>query len=121
MNESSRVDSYIDKLAEPTKSRVILLRDTINSVAGKYEQDTKWNQPAFFGKTIIVVYGGHKEHVALYVTYSTLAAFKDKLKGYKTGKGSVQFPNDKELPIELIKDMVAYRMKEFEDKGVLWL
>jgi len=121
MNQSPRVDSYIEKLAEPTKSRVVLLRNAIESIASKYMQDTKWNQPAFYGKTIIVIYGGHKEHVALYVTYSTLLAFKDKLDGYKIGKGSVQFPNDKELPIQLIKDMVAYRMKEYEDQGALWL
>jgi uncharacterized protein YdhG (YjbR/CyaY superfamily) len=41
-----------------------------------------------------------------------MEAFKEELKAYKTGKGSVQFPIEKPLPIDLISRIVKYRVEE---------
>jgi uncharacterized protein YdhG (YjbR/CyaY superfamily) len=41
-----------------------------------------------------------------------MEAFKDELSQYKTGKGSVQFPLDQPLPLDLIRRIVEFRVKE---------
>jgi len=51
-------------------------------------------------------------------TPSGIEAFKDELKVYKNAKGSVQFPIDKPLPIELISRIVKYRVEENLKKPV---
>lgn len=38
--------------------------------------------------------------------------FEEKLKEYKTSKGAIQFPNNKPLPIELITEIVKFRVQE---------
>jgi uncharacterized protein YdhG (YjbR/CyaY superfamily) len=43
---------------------------------------------------------------------SGLEAFKEDLKPYKSGKGSVQFPLDQPLPTDLIRRIVEFRVAE---------
>ncbi len=69
---------------------------------------------------ILVIFAGYKHHMNLVATPSTKQAFEDRLTGYKTGKGSVQLPYDQDLPTELIKEMAAYRLTEYQNRGVKW-
>ena len=48
----------------------------------------------------------------LYPTPSGIDAFKSELSKYESAKGSVQFPIEKPLPIELIKKIVKFRVEE---------
>jgi uncharacterized protein YdhG (YjbR/CyaY superfamily) len=43
-------------------------------------------------------------------------AFKKELSGYKSAKGSVQFPIDEPLPLPLIRRIVEFRVKENLEK-----
>src|SRR5690554_482269 len=53
---------------------------------------------------------------AYYATLTGHDEFKEQLSDYKQGKGSVQFPLNEKLPIELIADIVRFRVKENEKK-----
>jgi uncharacterized protein YdhG (YjbR/CyaY superfamily) len=50
-----------------------------------------------------------------------MEAFKDELAKYATGKGSIQFPDDKLLPKALIRKIAALRVKELREKDVRWM
>lgn len=52
---------------------------------------------------------GYKNHVGLYPHPTTMEYFARELRNYKKGKGSVQFPIDRPLPVELIVCMIRYR------------
>jgi uncharacterized protein YdhG (YjbR/CyaY superfamily) len=45
-----------------------------------------------------------------------MEAFKEELSGYKSAKGSVQFPINEPLPLLLIRRIVEYRVKENLEK-----
>jgi len=60
----------------------------------------------------LVHYAGYTGHIGLYPAPSGLERFGDEIARYKRGKGSVRFPLDEELPIELIRRIVAFRIEE---------
>lgn len=65
----------------------------------------------------LVHFAGFAHHVGFYPTPGTLVAFDAELATYKQGKGSVQFPHDQPLPLELVRRMVRARVAEVEAKA----
>lgn len=62
----------------------------------------------------LVYFGGYEHHVGFYATPNGHEAFRAEFAKYKQGKGSVQFPNDQPLPIELVKRVVRYRREQIQ-------
>jgi uncharacterized protein YdhG (YjbR/CyaY superfamily) len=60
----------------------------------------------------LVHFAGYRGHIGFYPVPTGVAAFKKELAPYVQGKGSVQFPLDRPLPYELVKKIVAFRVKE---------
>ena len=58
----------------------------------------------------LVHFAGYEKHIGFYPTGRGMEPFREELSGFKTGKGSVQFPLDRPLPEELIRRMVASRV-----------
>jgi uncharacterized protein YdhG (YjbR/CyaY superfamily) len=65
---------------------------------------------------MLVYFAGYKAHVGFYPTPSGIKNFLPKLKGYKCSKAAVQFPIDQPLPESIIKEIVAFRIKENASK-----
>lgn len=59
----------------------------------------------------LVHFAGFKNHIGFYPQPEGIEAFKEKLTGYKTSKGTVQFPHNKPLPTDLIREMVKFRVE----------
>jgi uncharacterized protein YdhG (YjbR/CyaY superfamily) len=57
-------------------------------------------------------FAGFKRHIGFYATPSGHATFAKELSGYKQCKGSVQFPLDQPLPLDLIARIVRFRVAE---------
>jgi uncharacterized protein YdhG (YjbR/CyaY superfamily) len=65
-------------------------------------------------KKPLVYYGAFTNHICLYTTPNTNEHFQEKLKGYKQGRGSIQLPNDKDLPIGLINEKILFKKNEID-------
>lgn len=63
------------------------------------------------GKPLVYI-GGFKKHVGFYATPNGHEAFTKEFAEYKQGKGSVQFPLDQPLPVDLIKRVIHYRKEQ---------
>jgi uncharacterized protein YdhG (YjbR/CyaY superfamily) len=50
----------------------------------------------------------------LFPTASVIEKFKGELKGYTISKGTIQFPTDKPLPADLIRNMVQARIEQIK-------
>ena len=68
-------------------------------------------------KQVLVYFAGCKNHVGFYPTASGIYVFKDEISKYKWAKGSVQFPYDKPLPLDLISRIVRFRTEEITEKN----
>lgn len=105
-------DEYI--LQFPLEIQEILntLRKVIQDAAPDAKEKISYNMPAFVLHGNLVYFAAYKNHIGFYPTSSGIHAFQDKIMGYKSSKGAVQFPLDKPLPYKLISKIVKFRVDE---------
>lgn len=111
-NSISTIDEYISVFPEDVQEILQLIRATIQKAAPEAKEAIKYAIPTFVLKGNLVHFAAYKNHIGFYPAPSGLQAFKEELSGYKGAKGSVQFPLDMSLPLELIGEIVAFRVKE---------
>ncbi|MDR1918785.1 MAG: DUF1801 domain-containing protein [Tannerellaceae bacterium] len=117
--EKQKVDSVDEYIAGFPENVQVLLRQVralIRQVAPAATEGIGWGMPAYKLKGKPLVYfAGHKKHLGFYPIPSGIEAFKEELSPYgQSGKGSVQFPYNKPLPLDLIKRIVEYRITEIQ-------
>jgi uncharacterized protein YdhG (YjbR/CyaY superfamily) len=111
------VQQYIDTFPSETKVILEKIREIILKNAPEATEMIAYNMPAYKMKGKPLVYfAGYEKHIGLYATPSGHEAFSGELSKYKQGKGSVQFPLHQEMPYELIKKMVLFRVTEMTKK-----
>ena len=89
------------------------MRTAIRSaVPAETTEAISYGIPAFNYKGPLVWFAAFSNHCSFFPTASVIQAFKNDLKGYKTSKGTIQFPVDKPLPAALVKKMVKARLAE---------
>ena len=109
------VDEYIATFPPKTKKFLKDMRTTIKQVAPQAEEAISYNMPAFKLDGMLVWYAGYKEHIGLYPKTKVIQVFKKELTDYKLSKGTIQFPLDQPLPLDLISRIVKYRIKENQE------
>lgn len=72
--------------------------------------------PTFVMDENLVHFAAFRNHVGFYPTPSGIAKFKDELSGYESAKGSVQFPMDEPIPLDLMKKIVRFTVAEVRAK-----
>ena len=106
------IDDYIATF--PEEKQIILeeLRETIKACALDAEEKISYQMPTFFLKGNLVHFAAFKNHIGFYPTPGAIQAFKQELSIYASAKGSVQFPIEKPLPLDLISKIVKFRVAE---------
>jgi uncharacterized protein YdhG (YjbR/CyaY superfamily) len=115
-SQAKTIDDYIADQPLEFRERLEIFRTTIQKAAPKAEEVISYNMPAFKHNGMLVYFAAFKNHVGFYATPTGHHEFKKELSDYKTGKGSVQFPWDKPLPVRLIAKIVKFRVRENLEK-----
>ena len=110
------IDLYVEQFPIATQKQLNKLRNILKSTAPAAEEVISYKMPAYKLHGMLVYFAGYKAHVGFYPTPSGIKNFLHKLKGYKCSKAAVQFPIDQPLPQSLIKEIVAFRIKENASK-----
>ena len=118
MPKPTNIDAYIAGYPKDVQKLLTQVRATIKKAAPHAEELMSYGVAAFKLDKMLVWFGGFKNHIGLYPRGSGIEAFKKELSVYKCAKGSVQFPLDKPLPLDLITRIVTFRVKENMDKAV---
>jgi len=96
--------------AEFERIKRIVLREVPEA-----EQVVSYGMPTFkYRKKIILHVGTFTDHMSLFPGAAAGVAFADRLTGYKTSKGTIQFTLDHTLPEDLIRDIVVFRKTSIE-------
>jgi uncharacterized protein YdhG (YjbR/CyaY superfamily) len=116
---AAQVRAYFASLPTVSKKHLKQVRDAIRSVAPTAEEDFAYGVPAFrLDGRPFVYYAAFTKHVSVYpMTDAIRRAHATALAGYKTSKGTVQFPLDAPIPVTLIKRLVKARVAEVRARG----
>ena len=107
------VDKYIAEFPVEVQEILQIVRKIIQETAPDADEKLAYGMPGYKLKGKPLVYfAGYAKHVGLYATPVAHEAFSDELKGYKQGKGSVQFPLNKPMPYDLIKRIVTFKINQ---------
>lgn len=113
MNNTNNIEEYFKKYPKGVQELLEQIRVTIRRIAPTAEESISYGMPAYklYGKPL-VYFAAYENHIGFYATPTGHSAFSKELSKYKQGKGSVQFPLDQAIPLNLISKIVKYRVKE---------
>jgi uncharacterized protein YdhG (YjbR/CyaY superfamily) len=106
------IDEYI--AAFPVEIQEVLqeIRMVVKTAAPEAEEKISYQMPTFFLKGNLVHFAAFKKHIGFYPAPTGIEAFAQELSHYKGGRGSVQFPLNQPMPLDLITKIVHYRVAE---------
>lgn len=110
------IEEYQDTFQGEKKERLAAIRKTIREAAPQAEEVISYQIPAYKHFGFLIYYSGATNHISLSYPFSQalLDEFKTELSKYKMSKSALQLPDKDPLPLDLIKRIVEYRMKENE-------
>ncbi len=105
------IDEYISWFPDDVRKILKKIRSTIKKAAPKAVESISYQIPTFKvdGK-VLIYFAAFTKHVSVYPAHRDVDEFKDELKVYKGGKGTVQFPLDAPIPYDLIARIVKFRL-----------
>ena len=102
------IDEYIQKQDPAVRERLNIIRQTIRAAIPDAEERISWQMPTFWKGRNIIHFAAFKNHIGIYPGGEATSEFAEKLTDYKTSKGAIQLPNNKELPLELIAEIARW-------------
>ncbi len=115
--EVKTIDEYIALYPPEVQKKLQQVRETIHAAVPEAQETISYKMPAFTLDGNLVYFAAFAKHIGFYPIPSGMEAFKEDLSKYKQGKGSVQFPLDQPLPLDLISRIVLFRAEENRKKA----
>ena len=117
--KQSSIEGYKKKYPKNIQRILNDFKQVIMKLAPTAQETISYGIPTFdLNGKHLVHFAAFKKHIGFFPTPSSISVFKKELSGYKTSKGTVQFPLDEPVPFDLVKKIVRFRIKEVEeDKG----
>lgn len=107
------VDEYINGFPPDVQEILELLRQTVKEEVPQAEETIKYAMPTYVFHGNLVYFAAWKKHVSFYPITREMEQSVPELANYKTsGKGTVQFPYSQPLPLDLIRTLIAIRVRE---------
>lgn len=116
MQKAKDVDAYIANAPKEVQGKLRQLRTLILETASEAEEKISYGMPYYGYKGRLIYFAYAKNHIGLYAMPKNLAEFEEDIKKYRTGKATLSFPLDKELPLVLIKKLLKVSIKNNEAK-----
>jgi uncharacterized protein YdhG (YjbR/CyaY superfamily) len=116
-NLPTTIDEYIAGYPEEIQKHLKEIRQVIKSTIPEARETIKYGIPTFELLGNVVHFGGYKGHIGFYPAPSGIEHFKEEITPYLASKGTLQFPLDKPMPLELVRRITEFRMQENLEKA----
>ena len=113
------VEEYFSWFPPDIQDKLQQIRETLRAALPEAKEVISYHMPAFKTSEVLVYYAAAKSHLGYYPTNSGVEEFKKELAEYVTSKGAIQFPYDRELPLDLIAQIAQFRAEEAKFRAEL--
>jgi uncharacterized protein YdhG (YjbR/CyaY superfamily) len=115
MANYATVDEYLATLPSGRRAAMEQLRATIRGAVPEATEGISYNMPAFrLNGRFFVSYDAFKRHYSLFPwTDPMVAELGDEIRPYAVGKGTLRFPADQPIPLDLVRRIIAIRLRDF--------
>ena len=111
------IDKYISTFPGEIQAVLENVRQAIHNAAPEAAETISYGMPTFnLNGKHLVFFAGWKHHISLYPIPAGDEAFQQELSHYKIAKGTIQFPFDKPIPYDFVKQIVTFLRKESSEK-----
>lgn len=107
-----QISSYIASCPPQSQEHLKNLRSFILQEVPQAEEVISYKMPAYKLHGMLVYFAGYEKHIGFYPTGSGVKHFEQEIQSYKYSKGTIQFPLDQELPYDLIRRILQFRIQE---------
>jgi uncharacterized protein YdhG (YjbR/CyaY superfamily) len=95
------------------------MRQTIREAAPEANEKISYMMPTFDLHGNLVHFAAFKNHIGFYPAPSGIKEFEEELKPYIAGKGSLNFPINKPLPLDLVSRITRFRVTQNTKKAII--
>lgn len=107
------VDDYIQSFPKEVQTILSTIRSIIKEFVPDAVDAISYNMPTLrFKDTYIIHFAAWQKHIALYPLPGGTPAFQKKIEQFKGTKSSAHFLLNKPMPYDIIKEIIALRIKE---------
>jgi uncharacterized protein YdhG (YjbR/CyaY superfamily) len=110
MKQYKTIDEYIASFPEETQAKLRQMREAIAAEAPEASEKISYGIPTFALHGNLVHFAAYDTHIGFYPGAAGVADFSNELKAYETAKGTIRFPLDKPVPLDLVRRITAYRV-----------
>ena len=109
---SPEVEAYLGTAPEASRARLRAVVDVIRAEAPQATERMAYAMPPWHLGENLVHVAGYARHVGLYPGSGALVEFAAELAGFATSKGAIQFPHDRDLPLDLVRRITRWRVDQ---------
>ncbi len=115
MPDPTTVDEYLATLEPERRVAMDELRAAIRAGAPGGTEVIAYGMPAVrsHGGQFLVSYDAYKRHYSLFpASEAVIEGLGEDLAPYLAGKGTIRFPADRPIPVDLVRQIVEIRFEE---------
>jgi uncharacterized protein YdhG (YjbR/CyaY superfamily) len=124
MPKRSSVEDYFDKLPPDQRPHLDVLRELSLKADGQAREELKWNLPVYVRgeNTHLWMLQNFKNHCSLRFPPRFFLPHREEVRaaGYEAGGGFIKLPYEREIPIDLCRQLMQARVEEYEATGAGW-
>jgi uncharacterized protein YdhG (YjbR/CyaY superfamily) len=106
------IDEYIASFPVNVQEKLNEMRLTVSKTVPEATEKISYRMPSYYYHGMLVYFAAHTNHIGFYPFTTAIKAFSSELTPYSTSKGGIQFQYKNPLPLNLIKSIVNFRIKE---------
>ena len=106
------IDDYISGFDPTVQKTLNDLRSLIKSEVPEAAEKISYGLPTFYLDGNLIHFAAFKNHYSIFPAPRETVAFENELAPYRSGKGTLRFTFDEEIPWSLVKKVVRFRVKE---------
>ena len=113
------VDEHLARLPDDRRAAMALLRATIRAAAPDATEVITYNMPGFKAHgSFLVSYDAFKRHYSLFpASEGVVNELGDEIRPYLAGRGTIRFPANAPIPVDLVTRVVKIRLAENEARA----